>query len=139
MSRSGYSQDLDQWDLIRWRGAVASAIRGRRGQAFLRELAGVLDAMPERRLIGSDLVKDGEVCTLGAIAVARNVDLGDIDLEGDWDFQHHDILATRLGIAPALVQEIEHENDEGWYGSETPEQRWVRMRAWVGRELRDAD
>jgi hypothetical protein len=37
MSRSGYSDDLENWSLIRWRGAVASAIRGRRGQAFLRE------------------------------------------------------------------------------------------------------
>jgi len=29
MSRSGYTDscDMDQWDLIRWRGAVASAVR----------------------------------------------------------------------------------------------------------------
>ena len=40
MSRSGYSDDLDNWDLIRWRGQVSSAIRGKRGQGFLRELAG---------------------------------------------------------------------------------------------------
>jgi hypothetical protein len=34
MSRSGYSDDIDsaddQWALIRWRGAVKSAIRGAR-------------------------------------------------------------------------------------------------------------
>jgi hypothetical protein len=46
MSRSGYSDDHSEWDLIRWRGAVASAIRGKRGQAFLRELLVALDAMP---------------------------------------------------------------------------------------------
>jgi len=38
MSRSGYSDDCDVWALIRWRGAVKSAIRGARGQAMLREL-----------------------------------------------------------------------------------------------------
>ena len=31
MSRSGYEDGLEMWDLIRWRGAVASAIRGKRG------------------------------------------------------------------------------------------------------------
>ena len=42
MSRSGYSDSLENWDLIRWRGQVASAIRGKRGQQLLKELA---DAM----------------------------------------------------------------------------------------------
>ncbi len=28
MSRSGYNDDGTEWDLIRWRGAVASAVRG---------------------------------------------------------------------------------------------------------------
>lgn len=56
MSRSGYTEDCDGWDLIRWRGAVASAIRGKRGQAFLREALAALDAMPEKQLISHDLV-----------------------------------------------------------------------------------
>ncbi|ENQ7660184.1 hypothetical protein ACEQOL_006537 [Pseudomonas aeruginosa] len=38
MSRSGYCDDLDNWSLICWRGAVSSAIKGKRGQAFLIEL-----------------------------------------------------------------------------------------------------
>lgn len=42
MSRSGYTDDCDdQWALIRWRGAVNSAIKGKRGQQALR---GRLDA-----------------------------------------------------------------------------------------------
>lgn len=44
MSRSGYNDDCDGWALIRWRGAVNSAINGKRGQAFLRELVAALDA-----------------------------------------------------------------------------------------------
>jgi hypothetical protein len=46
MSRSGYDESCDDnWGLICWRGAVASALRGRRGQAFLRELVDALDAV----------------------------------------------------------------------------------------------
>lgn len=45
MSRSGYSEELDQWDLIRWRGQVASAIRGKRGQAFLRAMLAALSLL----------------------------------------------------------------------------------------------
>ena len=56
MSRSGYSEDCDGWALVRWRGAVKSAIRGQRGQAFLRELLAALDAIPDKRLIAEELV-----------------------------------------------------------------------------------
>ena len=35
MSRSGYSDGLDEWAMIRWRGAVKSAIRGARGRAII--------------------------------------------------------------------------------------------------------
>lgn len=40
MSRSGYCDDGDygQWEMIMWRGAVTSAFRGKRGQAFLKEM-----------------------------------------------------------------------------------------------------
>ena len=75
MSRSGYSVDgdLDHWQLIRWRGAVNSAMNGKRGQAFLRELLDALDALPEPKLIDHDLVRyDGSTdtnlfCALGAV------------------------------------------------------------------------
>lgn len=60
MSRSDYSEDLDMWDLIRWRGQVASAIRGKRGQKLLRDLAAALDAMPVKALIADELqTEDG--------------------------------------------------------------------------------
>ncbi len=59
MSRSGYSEDGDQWQMIKWRGAVASAFRGRRGQAFLREMRDALDALPVKRLLRDELVQFG--------------------------------------------------------------------------------
>lgn len=56
MSRSGYTDDgwddeSAQWAAIRYAGALKSAVRGKKGQAFLRELLAALDAMPVKRLI----------------------------------------------------------------------------------------
>lgn len=143
MGRSGYSDDLEQWSLIRWRGQVASAIRGARGQAFLRDLLAALDAMPEKRLIDQDLERpDGSVCALGCIGKARGVPLPAIDHDeieyGDPDYienlRHG--LAKSFGIAHQLVAEIEFMNDEASILDETPEQRWTRMRAWVAAQIR---
>ena len=128
MSRSGYDDDIDNWELIKWRGAVASAIRGRRGQAFLREMLAALDALPGKRLISNDLVRDGQVCAIGAVAVSRGLDVSDIDPED------RDQVAAAFGIAAALVAEIEDLNDERFYGS--PEQRYERMRQWVASNIK---
>lgn len=142
MSRSGYSDECyDQWELIRWRGAVESAIRGKRGQAFLRELLAALDAMPERRLIARNLVRsDGACCALGCIAQARGVDTSDLssDPEDDaYQLESTYAIAARLGIANALAQEIVFVNDD-LYGAhwsdlarDDDELRWQVVRSWV--------
>lgn len=108
MSRSGYTDDIeDTWRHICWRGAVNSAIRGARGQSFLRELVAALDAMPVKELAAESLVtEDGEFCTLGAVGAARGMDMSAIDPE-DWDQ-----VAKAFGVAPAMVREIVYENDE---------------------------
>lgn len=128
MSRSGYDDDGDQWALIKWRGQVASAIRGKRGQAFLRELAEVLDAMPEQKLIADDLVREGGVCALGAVGAKRGVEMENLDSHD------HRGLGGVFGIAHQLVAEIEFLNDDFVY-TETPERRWQRMREWVASQL----
>jgi hypothetical protein len=131
VSRSGYvdDDDIDQWAHIRWRGQVASSIKGARGQAFLRELIEALDAMPEKRLIAKDLESSGNVCAIGSVGVRRGVDLAVLD--------PHDPegISDAFGIAHQLVREIEWENDEGAW-DETPEQRWTRMRAWAVSRVR---
>jgi len=129
MSRSGYSEDLDNWDLIRWRGRVASAIRGKRGQQFLNDLAVALDALPEKSLIAEELESDGAVCAIGSLGRARGLDMSKIDPE------EPEQVAGAFGIATCLAQEVAYENDEGAY-RETPEQRWTRMRAWVERNIK---
>jgi len=53
------------------RQAVENALAGRRGQALLREAEAALLAMPDKRLIAHDIVREGQVCFVGAIAAHR--------------------------------------------------------------------
>lgn len=131
MSRSGYSDDIEQWSLIRWRGAVASAIRGRRGQAFLKELLTALDALLEKRLIAQELEEDGAVCALGSVGKARGLDMSRLDPED------HESVAAAFNIPHALACEIMWENDDGTWRHETPEGRYERVRAWVVKNIRE--
>lgn len=140
MSRSGMTDDVDNdWHQIMWRGAVASSIRGKRGQAFLFEMLEALDAMPEKRLISRDLCAPafvppqcGGVCAIGSVGVKRGVEMTALDPDD------YDRIASTFGVASPLVQEIEWMNDEGaWI--ETPEQRWIRMREWVVQNLKMTD
>lgn len=141
MSRSGYTDDIDD-DLAagRWRGQVASAIRGKRGQALLVDLLATLDAMPEKALVPHELeTKDGEVCALGALGKVRGIDMSKLDPE------EPEQVAAAFGIAPQLAQEIVYMNDEyldsAWndatkrYDDIAPELRWTRMRAWVASKI----
>jgi hypothetical protein len=132
MGRCGYSDDYDNWAMICWRGAVASAIRGKRGQAFLREMLAALDAMPERLLIKGELEESGQVCALASVGMARGVDMSQVD---PYD---RETVAGTFGISDALAAEIMYENDEMSGYKETPEQRFVRVRRWVTAHIREA-
>jgi hypothetical protein len=138
MSRSGYSDeyDYDPWGLIKWRGAVASAIRGRRGQAFLKEMLQALDVLTDKRLISCELeTPDGAVCALGAVGKLRSLDMSGIDPTD------RETVAATFGLANALVSEITYENDEGigYWVNETPEARFQRMRAWVAAQIKGGE
>lgn len=165
MSRHGYVE-FDGDDPLaegRWRGALKSALRGKRGQAFFRELIEALDAMPEKALAVHSFTRNGEVCALGSIALKRGIDVSEFEPgEGgnDWDDEiDHDALAKLFGVAPILVREIMFENDDcdqwHWedtgevthgvtYGSkrkyrthDTPAERWQRMRKWAASRLQN--
>lgn len=131
MSRSGYTDDMDdQWAHIMWRGAVKSAIRGKRGQALLKEMLAAFDGLVEHRLIAKELEAGGAVCALGAVGRARGLDMHAIDPED------YDTVAGRFGIATALAQEIMYMNDDGGFYGETPEARYARMRQWVEGQIK---
>lgn len=138
MSRSGYYEydGDDQWAMIRYRGAINSAIHGKRGQMLLRELAAALDAMQDKRLIAGELVDaNGEACALGVVGVARGLNMSGIDVED------YEAVAKAFNIAESLAREIEFVNDDDFsYGrtQTTPEQRWKEMRKWVAGNIVEA-
>ena len=149
MSRANYSDDFCGGTANVYRGAVASAIRGKRGQAFLLELATAMDAMPDKRLISHAGSVDGCMCTLAVVASVRGLDMD--RLNHLMDETDTDSIASMLGIADAMAREIMFENDEGvgdsyWLGGgyynhphpptkTVEEKRWSAMRAWVSAHL----
>jgi len=136
MSRSGYSDDLDPEELTMWRGAVASAIRGKRGQAFLREMLVSLDALQEKRLIVGELQDEhGAVCALGSVGASRGLDMSHLSYD-----DNRDKLASVFDVAGALVAEIEFINDDdfGYLSSaETEGRRFHRVRNWVVENIKE--
>ena len=138
MSRSGYSDDLSETELNLYRGAVESAIRGKRGQAFLRELLADMDAMPVKELIVGRLENAGAYCALGVVGHARGLPLHELDSDEEDDGYNVAPLARAFGVARALVAEIEFVNDErGWRHTETRAELWSRMRAWVVEQIKE--
>lgn len=141
--RSGYDDGCDGWELIRWRGAVTSAIRGRRGQAFLHELRDALDAMDQKELIEGYLEDGGKVCAVGCVARARGM-----LVEGA-----EELNADTLDVANALVREVMFVNDDDWgiwsefdrvkhkdiptWQADIRRRRWERVRRWVDRQIRE--
>ena len=147
MSRSGYTEDYGHDEPYRYnlyRGTVARATSGKRGQAMLRELLGALDSMPQKRLAARSFQRsDGDVCALGCLLRSRKVDTAELDAAvGDDGDEYEDdvshLAAAAVGVARALAAEVMWENDQAYFGTETPEERWQRMRTWVSRQLEEA-
>ena len=133
MSRSGYSDDLDQGALNIYRANVYRSVHGKRGQAFLREMLAALDSMPVKELVADHIVRDDKnVCAIGSVALARQMDVAGLDVYDQGE------VAKRFGIARCLAAEIAFENDDDFgrtSGNETPAQRWTRMRRWVADQI----
>jgi hypothetical protein len=135
MPRSGYTDDCEGGALGTWRGQVASAMRGKRGQAFFRDLVAALDAMPAKRLVADEFESDGEVCALGSLARRKGIDFAGFSRAVN--NEDYSPLAGAFNIAEQLAQEVMWINDEdGPYRGETDEQRWTRVRAWAARQIR---
>lgn len=133
-----------------WQQAVKNAIRGKRGQAILRELRNALLALPNSRLIEGSVVKDGEVCAIGALAAYR-LTVGPVTHDGSQltslveleeqfaEWLNDEVgtveLGQSMGLTRALAWAISYENDEGTWKDETPEERFRRVLDWVEREL----
>lgn len=128
MSRSQYTHDYSNWDLIRWRGQVTSARKGKRGQKLLKELAQAMDSMIKKELITNELEKEGEYCALGVVGASRGLQFTNIDPEDP------DQVAEVFDIASPLAREITYLNDEHC-SHMSPEERWKYMRTWVDEQI----
>ena len=76
MGRITYSEDDDFNNQgLMWMANQERSIKGRKGQAALRELEAALLALPEKRLISGELENAvGEVCAVGALAKFKGKD-----------------------------------------------------------------
>ncbi|MGH8258541.1 MAG: hypothetical protein ACREUG_02495 [Steroidobacteraceae bacterium] len=136
MGRHGLYDGGDAEDVLeygRWRGAVAATIRGRNGQAFLRELLAALDAIESQCLIGEALENEhGEVCALGAVGRARGLDLQAVD------YEDYESVAKFFGISEKLAQEIMWINDKWTRRNNVPDKRlrYLTVRRWVLQNIK---
>ena len=134
MSRHGYTDDWDydnQIGYINYRGAVASALRGKRGQDFLQEMLEAMATMPKHELIAGELVHEGAACALGTVALKRGMDVSNLDIEDA------ESVAAAFGIAVPMAREIMWVNDKAydWNGNLTDAARFEKVRRWIEGEL----
>lgn len=147
MSRSSYSDDFGEDfpnQLELYRANVARSMRGRAGQARLRELRDALLALPVKELHESVFARGTaehpQVCALGAWALRRAG--GDpvsaaalVPSDADDGDTAHELAP--LGWPDLVVRDIIYENDLGGYRNalETPAERYTRVLAWVESQI----
>ena len=128
MSRSGYSEDCEHLGL--YRSSVDAAIAGPRGQKLLREMIVALDAMPVRELAAEVFVHGPNMCAMGAVARARNVEEAVL---AKFDYEDPGEVGKLLDIPRSLAAEIAYENDDWARGDD--EDRWRHMRKWAASNI----
>lgn len=160
--RIGYSEDEDypgQFEL--WQANCRRSMKGKAGQAALRELEAALLALPDKRLIAHKMIDaEGDVCAIGALAKHKGRDIlaephigPDDEFEGDGEMEE---IGVELGMPRLVAWKVVCENDINLDGSNlvtlegpyrwpaekpkvwvpiTPEVRYERMLAWVQRQL----
>lgn len=151
MSRFDACEDSD-WSESQqhlWDQAVRSTLRGKRGLKVLQEVEAALVALPEPRLISGQMADaQGCTCAVGAWAKARLeqgqpvksgygnravTTVADLMEEGEDCYETAEFGKVN-GLGYALAWSVAQENDDDRC-RETPEQRHVRVLAWVRRNI----
>ncbi len=129
--RLSYSEEEDypgQFGL--WQGNCKRSLKGKDGQAELKELRAALLALPEKRLIHGSLIDaDGEVCAVGAYARYKGLNLSKFDPESDTDD-----VGIEAGMPKLVAWKVVEMNDME-LDTETPEKRYEKMLTWVESQL----
>ena len=142
MSRSGF-HDMDEYDqdtilaMGRARGQIVSAIRGKRGQKFLRTALTALDAMEDKRLAGGTFgVGDaGCMCLFTSIATETGRASAIPKRPNDDGKGTCHQLADAFNVAPILVRDLVWDNDEN--APRDPAARWQYMRDQIAAMIVD--
>lgn len=145
MSRSSYSDDFgDEYpgQLELYRANVKRSMRGRAGQARLRELRDALLALPVKELHDGIFVagtrEQPQVCALGAWALhqaggdpfAAGAMLGRAGADAD-DLDTAKALSS-YSWPELVVRDTIWQNDrDSYFRPETPAERYTRVLAWV--------
>jgi len=140
MSRLYYEDDYDYWQEGLQRGWLRSAIRGKRGQQFLRELVLALDALPTPELSCGALEdsKTGCCCAFGAVRRFRGPENIKLWFHPEEEDMTPDNLAEPFGVSPTLAWAVVQANDEDMNDGNTEQsrrRRWAEVRAWAVRHL----
>lgn len=124
MSRINYSDDENypgQFEL--WQANCQRSLKGKRGQAALRELEAALLALPHKRLIARAVAANGDVCAVGAVLLLRKTkevgsldaaqqaleaDMGEVDEQG---FIETEDLGVEVGMPRLVAWKIVEMND----------------------------
>ena len=135
----------EHWGLKagRWNAQVKSALTGRPGLLKLQELHRALLILPQQRLLEGVLCRDGEVCALGALGRSYGIPLAEMAQVGTpSEYAGHIVYddeeaVTRwavehLGVTSTLALVLQEVNDE-FCRNATPEERYVKVLAWVER------
>lgn len=158
MSRVYYSDDEEFPGEFNLQEANTNrSMRGKQGQAVLREMEAALVALPRKRLIQGAVACDGDVCAVGAVLAVRKataegvsveeatarlgVELGERWEQEDDDTQQRgeDAGMPRL-VAWRLVALNDVDFGDEYIGRAiTPEQRYEKVLAWVQEHLRSDD
>lgn len=151
-SGDDYDEDFPgQWEL--WQANFERHMNGAAGQRALLDLHAALKAMPEPRLIAGRLAdENGQVCTVGALALHRRTVKGEdpetvledlaqqISQEtaetDSWESEEVTVHAgVSVGLRRMMAQHLGHLNDQDGSWQETPEERYVRVLRWVESKI----
>lgn len=159
--RISYSEDEDRpGQFALWQANCRRSLKGKAGQAALRDLEAALLALPDKRLIADRVIDaEGDVCAIGALAKYKGRDLlaepnlyEDGEFDGDGEMEE---IGMELGMPRLVAWKVVCRNDveiDGhyerlpgparWYGDYpqvyvpiTPEARYEKMLAWVRAQL----